>query len=103
VLSVYGSSSRDRHTQQDGRGSHSGSVGYMEDGRKQAGTRAHTEERSTPGYKGTRAWVGGSPCSPWVGWSVPLLGWWLRLGSCAWVGYIGMAICPYMSVYVLYR
>jgi len=56
VLSVYGSSSRDRHTQQDRRGSHSGSVGYMEDGRRQAGTRAHTEERSTPGYKGTRAW-----------------------------------------------
>jgi len=78
VLSVYGSSSRDRHTQQDGRGSHSGSVGYMEDGRRQAGTRAHTEERSTPGYKGTRAWVG-SPCSPW--WVGPFLCW---VGGCAW-------------------
>jgi hypothetical protein len=100
VLSVYGSSSRDRHTQQDRRGSHSGSVGYMEDGRRQAGTRAHTEERSTPGYKGTRAWwvrpVGGLVRS-FVGLVAALL------GSCAWVGYIGMAICPYLSVSVLYR
>jgi hypothetical protein len=52
---------------QDGRGSHSGSVGYMEDGSRQAGT---------PGYKGTRAWVGGSPCW-WVG---PFLCW---VGGCA--------------------
>lgn len=98
MLSVYGSSSRDRHTQQDGRGSHSGSVGYMEDGRRQAGTRAHTEERSTPGYKGTRAWWVVRPVL-WVG---PFLCW---VGGCA-LGELRMGRIyrdGYMSVSVLYR